>query len=98
MDLQDVTKDMVNQTNYRLTQRMEELMRTNPRYQNLSGANRELIMSLIKKYQDEIRHGLKPSLAVVREDKYKLYENRLKLGLSPEDLAQINQLLDSFKS
>jgi hypothetical protein len=98
MDLQDVAKDVVNQTNYRLTQRLEELMRTNPSYRNLSGENRDLVMNLIKKYQDEIRRGLKPSLAVVREDKYKLYENRIKLGLSPEDLEQINQLLDSFKS
>jgi hypothetical protein len=98
MDLQDVTKDMVNQNNYRLTQRMGELMQTNPRYRNLSGANRELIFSIIKKYQEEARHGIKPSLSTVREDKYKLYENRIKLGLSPEDLAQINELLDSFKS
>ena len=98
MDWQDVTKDMVNKTNYELTQRMEELMQTNPRYHNLSGANRDLILSLIKKYQAEIRQGLKPSSITVREDKYRLYENRIKLGLSPEDLEQINHLLDSFKN
>jgi len=97
MDLKDVTNDLTAQTNYRITQRMEELMRTNPNYKNLNGANRELIMNLIKKYKEKIRKGIKPSSLTVREDKYHLYENRIKLGLTPYDLEQINELLDSFK-
>jgi hypothetical protein len=98
MELKDVTKDMTNQTNYRITQRMEELMRTNPRYKNLDGANREVVLSLIKKYKEKIRQGIKPSRLTVREDKYRLYENRIKLGLTEYDLEQINNLLDSFKN
>ncbi|MDP2944089.1 MAG: hypothetical protein Q8N57_00765 [bacterium] len=97
MDLQDITKDLTSQTNYRITQRMEEMMRTNPNYRNLDGANREVIMDLIKKYKEKIRHGLKPSRLTVRDDKYNLYENRIKLGLTHYDLEQINNLLDSFK-
>ena len=97
MDLQDVTKDIADQNNYRLSQRMEEMMRVNPGYKNLNASNRELIFSLIKKYQEKVRHGIKTSPLTIREDKYHLYENRFKLGLSPEDLEQINKLLDSFK-
>jgi len=97
MDLQDITKDLTSQTNYRITQRMEELLRTNPNYKNLNGENREVIMDLIKKYKEKIRHGLKPSRLTVKEDKYRLYENRIKLGLTYYDLEQINKLLDSFK-
>ena len=97
MDLQDVTRDMTNQDNYRLAQRMEEMMRTNPGYKNLDKPNRDLIFGLIKKYQEKIRHGLRPSDLTIREDKYHLYQNRFKLGLSPTDLEQINHLLDSFK-
>lgn len=96
MDLKDVTKNLTSQTNYRLTQRMEELMRTNPSYKNLDGANRELVLSLIKKYKEKIRQGIKPSGLTVREDKYRLYENRVKLGLTRYDLDQINELLDGF--
>lgn len=96
MDLNDVTKDMANQTDYRITQRMEELMRTNPNYRNLDGANRELVMNIIRKYKEKIRKGIKPSGLTVREDKYHLYENRVKLGLTTYDLDQINKLLDSF--
>jgi hypothetical protein len=98
MDLKDITHDLSNQTNYRITQRMEELMRTNPRYKNLDGANRELVLGLIKKYKERIRQGIKPSSLTVREDKYHLYENRIKLGLTEYDLEQINNLLDSFKN
>jgi len=97
MELQDVAKDISSQTNYRITQRMEALMRTNPRYKNLNGANREVVMGLIKKYKDKIRQGIKPSRLTVREDKYHLYQNRIKLGLTEYDLEQINKLLDSFK-
>ncbi|MCX6794884.1 MAG: hypothetical protein NTY31_02780 [Candidatus Falkowbacteria bacterium] len=97
MDLQDITKDLTSQTNYRITQRMEEMMRTNPNYRNLDEANRGVIMDLIKKYKEKIRHGLKPSRLTVKEDKYYLYENRVKLGLTHYDLEQINNLLDSFK-
>ncbi len=97
MDLKDVTKNMTSQDNYRLSQRMEEMMRTNPGYKNLSESNRELIFKIIKKYQEKIRHGLKPSYSTIKEDKYHLYQNRFQLGLSPTDLEQINGLLDSFK-
>ncbi|MFA6194225.1 MAG: hypothetical protein WC719_00575 [Patescibacteria group bacterium] len=96
MDLKDVTKDLTSQTDYRITQRMEELMRTNPNYKNLDGANRELVLSLIKKYKEKIRKGIRPSGLTVREDKYHLYENRVKLGLTHYDLEQINKLLDGF--
>ncbi len=98
MDLQDLTKDLANQENYRITRRMEELMRTNPNFRNLDSGNRELILKLINKYKEKIRRGIKPSSITIREDKYHLYQDRIKLGLTPTDLEQINDLLDSFKS
>lgn len=98
MDLKDVTKDLAHQTNYRITQRMEEMMRTNPNYKNLDGENKEIVMELIRKYKEKIRHGLRPSALTVREDKYHLYQNRIKLGLTSYDLEQINKLLDGFKN
>jgi len=98
MDLQDLTKDLANQENFRITRRMEELMHTNPNFRNLSSSNRELILNLINKYKEKIRHGIKPSSITIREDKYHLYQDRIKLGLTPTDLEQINDLLDSFKN
>ncbi|NCN99910.1 hypothetical protein GW920_02200 [Candidatus Falkowbacteria bacterium] len=97
MDLKDVTEDLSNQYNYRIEQRLEEMMRTNPNYKNLDRHNRELILDLIKKYKEKIRKGIKPSRLTVREDKYYLHQNRIKLGLTYRDLEQINKLLESFK-
>lgn len=97
MDLQDVTKDLTNRENWRIERQLEDLIRLNPRYKHLGAENRELILKLIKKYKEKIRRGLRPSLMTVREDKYYLYQNRFKLGLTPEDLAQIGKLLDGFK-
>lgn len=98
MDLNDVTKDLTNRENWRIERQLDSLVRLNPRYKHLGDDNRELILDLVKKYKEKIRRGIKPSLMTVREDKYYLYQNRFKLGLTPEDLAKINKLLDSFKN
>ena len=98
MDLKDVTQDMKDQTSYRIEQRMAELLRTNPHYKNLDGANRQLILDLIEKYKNKAREGIKTSDYTIREDMYHLYENRLKLNLTTNDLDQIRELLSSFKS
>lgn len=97
MDLQDVTKDLINRENWRIERQLDALVLRNPRYKNLDSANRDLIFNLIKKYKEKIRKGIRPSLSTVREDKYYLYQNRFKFGLTPEDLSNINKLLDSFK-
>jgi len=97
MDLKSVASNLKDQTDYRLEQRFEELMRRNPRYQNLDSANRQLIMELIKKYKKKLLDHSYPSRLTVREDMYHLYQNRIKLGLTYNDLDQIKELLESFK-
>jgi len=97
MDLQSVTKDLKDQTDYRIDQRFDELMRRNPRYKNLDEDNRKLIMDLIKKYKKKILEHANPSSLTIREDLYHLYQNRIKMGLTYNDLDQIKELLESFK-
>lgn len=97
MDLQDVTKDLASKENYEISRRLQKLIQANPSFSNLDESNRELILKLVNKYKEKIRLGIKPSLITIREDKYHLYENRIKMGLTPTDLRQINKLLDSFK-
>jgi hypothetical protein len=97
MDLKEVTKDLTGQTAYRIEQRFKEMLRSNPRYKNLDAGNRQLILDLIAKYKEKIRHGIVPSRYTIREDMYHLYENRLKLNLTYNDLNQIRDLLESFK-
>jgi hypothetical protein len=98
MNLTDVTKNLKDQSNYRIEQRLEELMRTNPSYRNLDEGNRALIFDLIKKHKEKARHGIKSSAYTIREEMYHLYQNRLKLKLTYNDLDQIRDLLESFKN
>jgi len=97
MILKDVTKNLRHQTDYRIEQRFQELLRTNPNYRNLGDENRELILDLIKKYQTKARRGLKTSDYTIRHDMYDLYQHRFKLGLTEYDLDQIRDLLHDFK-
>jgi len=97
MNWSDVTADFTNQNSYTLKQRLTRLMRLNPDFKNLDKDNINLVFKLLKKYQDKLRSGLKPSRSTIREDKYYLYEHRIKLGLSDEDLRQLGHLLESFK-
>lgn len=97
MDLKDVTKDLKDQTAYRIEQRFKEMMRTNPRYRNLDKSNQELIFDLIAKEKNKAIHGIKTSGYTIREEMYHLYQDRIKLGLTYNDLDQIKDLLESFK-
>ena len=97
MNLQDVTQDLRNQNEYRLEQRFQKMLRTNPSYKNLSDENRDLVMELVHKYQDKIRHNQDISDYTVRHDMYRLYQNRFKMKLTIHDLDQIRDLLQGFK-
>jgi len=97
MNLQDVTSNFTHQNNERILKRFNDMIATNPRYRNLSESNQKILLDLLKKYKEILRKGLKPSRLMIRDDKYHLYQNRIKLGLSETDLDQIKNLLDSFK-
>jgi hypothetical protein len=97
MELKDVTKNLKDQTSYRLEQRFKEMMRTSPHYRNLDAANQKLIMDLITKEKRKAIQGIKTSGYTIREELYHLYQDRIKLGLTYHDLDQIKELLESFK-
>ena len=97
MDLKDVTKDLADQTAYRLEQRFKYMMRTNPRYRNLDSENQKLILNLIEKEKKKSIRGIKTSRFTIRKEMYHLYRNRLKLGLTYNDLDQVKTLLQGFK-
>ena len=97
MDLKTVTRNLQGETDYRIEQRFDELMRRNPRYKNLDRDNQKLILDLIKKYKNKILEHNYPSSLTIRDDMYHLYQDRNKLGLTHTDLNQIRDLLESFK-
>ena len=47
MDLKSITQDLAGESVYRLEQRFEQLMHTNPAFHNLDASNRQIIMDFI---------------------------------------------------
>ncbi len=97
MPLKEVAKDLGKQTEYRIDQRMDALMRRNPRYRHLDKDNQDLIKDLLEKYKVKKRKGISISGLSVRRDMYSLYHNRIKLGLTLNDLDDVRDLLTSLK-
>lgn len=97
MEIKDLIKNAKDLSSYELERKLNELVRENYKYQNLSSDNREIVMDLIKKYKDKVRRGVGVSSFVIRKDIYDLNRKRLKLDLTEEDLDDIREILNEFK-
>lgn len=96
MRITDITKDLRNERDSRLVSKLDRLMRS-PRYKTINDENKEVILSIIRKYKERAKKGLTISTRMIKEDRSYLYKNRAKLDLSKVDRQQIFNLLDSFK-
>ncbi len=97
MDLEDFLKDVNDQPTYIVERKLNELVRKNYHFQSLSSDNRELVLSLVKKYKDKIRTGVGVSQYVINRDMYNLYQKRLELKLTEVDRDHIRDILQGFK-
>lgn len=97
MDLDDFLKDVNDQPTYVVERKLNELVRKNYHFQSLSSDNRELVLSLVKKYKDKIRTGVGVSQYVINRDMYNLYQKRLELKLTEVDRDHIRDILEGFK-
>jgi len=98
MEISDVLKDFKDKPSYLIERKLNELLRRNSRYFNLDEKNRKLVFSLIKKYKEDIRRGISISTERIKRETYTLYRNRLKHNLTEEDLKDIKEILQFFKS
>jgi len=97
MDLKDLAKDFKNEPSYMFKRKLNELVRTNHRFTNLGTNNRKLVIDLIGKHSDKIRKGWGISADTIQRESYKLYQNRIKLGLTDEDLKDVKEIMGMFK-
>lgn len=97
MDLKDFLKDINDQPSYIIERKLDELIRKNYHFKNLNISNKELVLSLVKKYKEKFRHGRGISQYTINRDMYQLYRKRLKLDLTELDRKHIRQVLESFK-
>jgi len=66
-------------------------------FSNLDEKNRKIILDLVNGHYDLFRESRWPKDADIREETYKLYKDRIKLGLTEDDLKDIKEVLEMFK-
>lgn len=97
MDVKDLMADATHLTDYEFEQKLNKLIRENFRYQNLDQKNREVVMDLFKKYKKKIRDGVGISTDTLNDEMHRLFQERIKLDLTEEDLKDIKEILWMFK-
>ncbi|MFA6307028.1 MAG: hypothetical protein WCV70_03825 [Patescibacteria group bacterium] len=97
MDIQELLASAKTQTFDRFAQKLNTLVRENYRYSNLDESNRKIVLAIIKKHLSNIHNGYGISSTVAEREIYKLHQDRIKLNLTEEDLADIKEILGLFK-
>jgi len=97
MDIDDLVKNFKDEPSWKFEQKLNELVRGNSKFFNLDESNKELILDIIKKYADNIRQGRGISSYAIDHEAYRLYADRIKLGLSANDLKDIKEILRLFR-
>ena len=85
----------------RLARDFKELFyqsRASHTYDHLDSDNQDLVWQIIIKHRDRFLAGEKASGTDIDREYYNIYEHRHELGLLENDLADIKEILNSFKS
>ncbi|PIP33364.1 hypothetical protein COX69_02520 [Candidatus Falkowbacteria bacterium CG_4_10_14_0_2_um_filter_48_10] len=98
MDINELLSAAQTLTSELFSRKLNEFIRANFRFSNLNEKNRRIFLDLVAKYkQDYLRHGRKVPGERLRLDSLKLYTDRVKLGITEEDLKDLRELLAIFK-
>ena len=95
--MDDFVKDLGHTTDYNIKRRLNKLVRDNYRYQNWDESNKKVVLDLVKKFKPYLRKGIKISERTIRDESYRLWQNKLKLGLTEEDLKDIKEFLRGLR-
>ena len=95
--LKDLMKKAKNLPDYEFERGLNKVVRENSKYRNLDEKNKKIIHELVNKYKPKLRKGIGIGYVNRRNDYYKLSKNRIKLGLTNEDLKDMKEVIDAFK-
>lgn len=97
MNLDDFLADINDEPSYIIERKLNELVRKNHHFKNLSSENKEIVLGLVKKYKDKIRTGVGVSQYTINKEMYKLYQGRKENNLTIRDREHIREIIESFK-
>ena len=98
MDTDDLLKDAKDIPSYQIERKLNKLVHDNYKFRNLSAENKEILMDLIKEYIQRIKRGQTITSETIRRDTHHLYENRIKLKITEEDLDDFREVLGLLKN
>lgn len=81
---------------HRLARQLDSFIRSNRSFRNLDKDNQKVLLEILKDYRLKSRRGRSITSIQVRRDMNKLSSQRVKLGLSRIDLADIRKILNAF--
>ncbi len=97
MDIKELFNTAKTDTREHFKRKLSELVRENVSYRNLNSANQKIIMDIIYKHIEAIREGRGISSYLIQQETHRLYDKRLKLNTTEQDLADIREILGLFK-
>lgn len=97
MDIQELLASAKTQTFELFERKLNALIREHSRFKNLDEGNKKVVLGLIKKHLPKIRNGLGISSRLMFLEMHELYENRVKLNLTEEDLKDIKEIMGLFE-
>jgi hypothetical protein len=97
MDIQDLMSDVKGTPGHIFERKLNHFVRNNHSFKNLDENNKGLIKDMVGNYRKNylVRGRSVPSYTL-KNDMYKLYQNRQKLGLSENDLKDIKNIMSEF--
>jgi hypothetical protein len=98
MDTQDLLDNAQDTPSYLIERKLNKLVHDNHNFRNLSFENKEILMGLIKKYIGRIKKGQAISSETIRRDTHELYQDRIKLKITEQDLEDFREVLELLKS
>jgi len=97
MDIKNLVKDFKDLPSDLFKRKLNEIVRTNSRFTNLDEKNKKTILDLLTKHKDKVKNGIGISADTLERESYKLYNDRIKMGLTDEDLKDVKDVLGMFK-
>jgi len=97
MDIKNLVKDFKDLPSDLFKRKLNEIVRTNSRFTNLDEKNKKTILDLLAKHKDKIKSGFGIPADILQRESYNLYQNRIKMELSDEDLKDVKEVLGMFK-
>jgi len=98
MDTKDLLNDVQDTPSYILERKLNKLVHDNYKFRNLSSGNKEVLLGLVKKYIKRIKAGQAITSETIRRDTHNLYENRIKLKITEQDLDDFREVLELLKN